>query len=152
MQFSFGNLLLLLIFFLALASSNHSVAIAAALVLLMSLFHLDRFLFPWLEAKGIQLGVVILTVAILVPLASGRITGQEVMATLQNVRSLMAVLVGVVVAYLAGKGVGLLASEPQIVTGLIVGTIIGVAFFKGVSVGPLIGSGMLYFLFKLFKL
>lgn len=152
MQFSFGNLLLLVIFFLALASSNHSVAIAAALVLLMSLFHLDRFLFPWLEAKGIQLGVVILTVAILVPLASGRITGQEVMATLQNVRSLMAVLVGVVVAYLAGKGVGLLASEPQIVTGLIVGTIIGVAFFKGVSVGPLIGSGMLYFLFKLFKL
>lgn len=152
MQFSFGNLLLLVIFFLALASSNHSVAIAAALVLLMSLFHLDRFLFPWLEAKGIQLGVVILTVAILVPLASGRITGQEVMATLQNVRSLMAVLVGVVVAYLAGKGVGLLASEPQIVTGLIVGTIIGVAFFKGVSVGPLIGSGMLYFLFKLFRL
>lgn len=152
MQFSFGNFILLLIFFLAMASQNSSVAIAAGLVLIIGLFNLDKFLFPFLEAKGIQWGVVILTMAILVPLASGRISGQEVMATFQNIRSLLAMVVGIIVAYLAGKGVGLLAHEPQIVTGLIVGTIIGVAFFKGVSVGPLIGSGILYFLFKLFNI
>ena len=35
-----------------------------------------------------------------------------------------------------------MASQPSIVAGLLVGTIIGVAFFKGIPVGPLIAAGM----------
>ena len=49
-----------------------------------------------------------------------------------------------------GGGVELLKNDPHIVAALIIGTIIGVCFFKGVAVGPLIAGGMTYALMKLF--
>ena len=56
---------------------------------------------------------------------------------------LLAIVVGVVVAWLAGKGVPLMGEQPVLVTGLMVGTIIGVAFLGGIPVGPLIAAGIL---------
>lgn len=152
MQFNLGSILILVIFVIALLGKNSSVAIAAALVLLIGLLRLDKVLYPYLDQHGIQIGVIVLTAAILIPLASGRIGASEVFATFNNVRALLAIAVGVFIAYLAGRGIGLLSAEPQIITGIIIGTVIGVAFFKGVSVGPLIGSGVLYFLFRLLKI
>ncbi|WP_153944859.1 DUF441 family protein, partial [Acinetobacter baumannii] len=40
-------------------------------------------------------------------------------------------------------GTGLLTAQPHIVTGLLIGTILGVALFRGVPVGPLIAAGIL---------
>ena len=37
----------------------------------------------------------------------------------------------------------LMLNQPGVVPGLIVGTVIGVAFLKGVPVGPLIAAGIL---------
>ncbi|MCO6560559.1 MAG: DUF441 family protein, partial [Gilliamella sp.] len=34
-------------------------------------------------------------------------------------------------------------AHPTIINGLIIGTLIGVAFFKGIPVGPLIAAGIL---------
>jgi len=36
-----------------------------------------------------------------------------------------------------------MGANPTIINGLIIGTLIGVAFFKGIAVGPLIAAGML---------
>ena len=47
------------------------------------------------------------------------------------------------VAWLAGKGVPLMGEQPILVTGLLIGTIIGVAFLGGIPVGPLIAAGIL---------
>jgi uncharacterized membrane protein (DUF441 family) len=58
-------------------------------------------------------------------------------------RSFLAVLVGIGVAWLGGRGVVLMGNSPQIVAGLLMGTLIGVAFFRGVPVGPLIAAGLL---------
>jgi uncharacterized membrane protein (DUF441 family) len=35
-----------------------------------------------------------------------------------------------------------MVDQPTVVTGLLVGTIIGVTFFRGVPVGPLIAAGI----------
>ncbi|MDI7507198.1 DUF441 family protein, partial [Cronobacter dublinensis] len=43
---------------------------------------------------------------------------------------------------LGGKGVALMGSQPSIVAGLLVGTVLGVALFRGVPVGPLIAAGL----------
>lgn len=152
MHLDLGNLLVLGILAIAVVGHNNSVAIAAALVLLIKLLGLGTYIFPYLDKNGIQIGVVILTAAILIPLASGRISAAEILASLSNVRAVLAIVVGVLIAYLAGRGVGLLTTEPQVITGIIIGTVAGVAFFKGVSVGPLIGSGVLVFLYKLLRL
>lgn len=36
----------------------------------------------------------------------------------------------------------LMGSQPQLVAGLLVGTVLGVALFRGVPVGPLIAAGL----------
>ena len=38
-----------------------------------------------------------------------------------------------------------MSAQPILVTGLLIGTIIGVAFLGGVPVGPLIAAGLLSF-------
>ena len=58
---------------------------------------------------------------------------------------LTAFAVGILVAWLAGRGVPLMSTRPELVTGLLVGTIIGVAFLGGIPVGPLIAAGILSF-------
>ncbi|MEG7498880.1 DUF441 family protein, partial [Enterobacter hormaechei] len=43
---------------------------------------------------------------------------------------------------LGGRGVTLMSSQPSLVAGLLVGTVLGVALFRGVPVGPLIAAGL----------
>ena len=55
----------------------------------------------------------------------------------------ISILIGALVAWLAGKGVPLMGEQPVLVTGLLIGTIIGVSFLGGIPVGPLIAAGIL---------
>ena len=55
----------------------------------------------------------------------------------------ISILVGALVAWLAGKGVPLMGEQPVLVAGLLIGTIIGVSFLGGIPVGPLIAAGIL---------
>ncbi|WP_312134229.1 DUF441 family protein, partial [Leclercia sp.] len=59
-----------------------------------------------------------------------------------NWKSLIAIAVGVFVSWLGGRGVTLMSSQPTLVAGLLVGTVLGVALFRGVPVGPLIAAGL----------
>ncbi len=77
------------------------------------------------------------------PLASGKISINQVTESFLHWKSLLAIGIGILVAYLGGRGVTLMSGQPIIVTGLLIGTVIGVAFFKGVPVGPLIAAGLL---------
>ena len=58
-------------------------------------------------------------------------------------KSLIAIAIGILVAYLGGRGALLMGSQPTVVAGLLIGTVLGVALFKGVPVGPLIAAGIL---------
>ena len=62
-----------------------------------------------------------------------------------NFKMIAAVLIGIFVAWLAGRGVPLMSEQPVLVTGLLIGTVIGVAFVGGIPVGPLIAAGLLSF-------
>ncbi|ELK39467.1 hypothetical protein D478_24073 [Brevibacillus agri BAB-2500] len=141
------NLALLLLLALGIVGNNATVSIAVALLLLMRLLSLERF-FPVLEQHGLQIGIIILTIGILTPLASGKITPASMLDLFTHWQTVLAVVIGVFVAYLAGKGTALMAGNPLIVTGLLFGTIIGVTFFRGVAVGPLIAAGILAFILQ----
>ncbi|MCR4429892.1 MAG: DUF441 domain-containing protein [Tepidanaerobacteraceae bacterium] len=43
---------------------------------------------------------------------------------------------------LSGRGLGLITSEPSIVVGIVLGSVLGVAFLKGVHVGPMTAAGI----------
>ncbi len=140
---AFGQVgvLLLIIILLGIVGHNYVVAAAAGVLLALRLLH-GEALFPILEKNALNVGIGIITLAILIPIASGGIGWSELYKTIASPSGLVAIATGIFVAYLGGRGVGFLTIQPQVIVGLMVGTIIGVAFFRGVPVGPLIAGGL----------
>lgn len=141
LQFNSVALLLVVLIILGLVSQNSAVTISAAVLLIMQQTLLSKYI-PFVDQYGLKLGIIILTIGVLSPLVSGRITLPE-FAQLLNWKMLFSIIAGVLVAWLGGRGVSLMGNQPVLVTGLLIGTIIGVALFKGVPVGPLIAAGLL---------
>jgi len=142
---------LLAIFAISFLGHNMSVAYASGILLVMKLLGLDS-LFPTLEAHGLNLGIMLLTVAILVPIATGRITIPIMLDSFKSPLGIIAILAGIFAAFSGGIGIQLLKSSPEVVSSLIIGTMIGVFFFKGITVGPLIAAGIVYMVLSLGKL
>lgn len=142
---------LLAIFAISFLGHNMSVAYASGILLIMKLLGLDT-LFPTLEAHGLNLGIMLLTVAILVPIATGRITMPIMLESFKSPIGIIAILAGIFAAFSGGIGIQLLKSSPEVVSSLIIGTMIGVFFFKGITVGPLIAAGIVYMVLSLGKL
>lgn len=136
------SLLLLGLAALGVISSNSPVTIAMVVLLLLRVLGLQQT-FPWLEKYGLTIGIIILTIGVMTPLASGKISLQTVGQSFLHWKSLIAIAIGILVAYLGGRGATLMTSQPTVVAGLLIGTVIGVALFKGVPVGPLIAAGIL---------
>ena len=62
-----------LIMLVALLAKNQSLIIATGFILLVKLIPTSKVFLTWLQGKGINLGVTIITAAILVPIATGEI-------------------------------------------------------------------------------
>ncbi|MFC3394894.1 DUF441 domain-containing protein [Brenneria rubrifaciens] len=135
-------LILLALAGLGVISHNMTVTLAILILLIVRITPLNLY-FPWVEKYGLSIGIVILTVGVMAPIASGKITASEVMQSFLHWKSLLAILIGVAVSWLGGRGVSLMSHQPSVVAGLLVGTVMGVALFRGIPVGPLIAAGLL---------
>lgn len=134
--------LLFVLIALGVISHNSAVTISACVLLIMQQTALATYL-PWVSKYGLTIGIIILTIGVLSPLVAGTIKLPDIKTLFLDWKLMAAVVVGVIVAWLGGRGVSLMSSQPTIVTGLLVGTIIGVSVFRGVPVGPLIAAGIL---------
>ena len=141
LQFNIIALLLVILIILGLLSHNSAITISAAVLLIMQQTFLSSHI-PLLEKYGVKIGIIILTIGVLSPLVSGKIQLPDLSGFL-SWKMAFSISVGVLVAWLAGKGVPLMGEQPILVTGLLIGTIIGVAFLGGIPVGPLIAAGIL---------
>ncbi|WP_118795560.1 DUF441 domain-containing protein [Haemophilus haemolyticus] len=141
LQFNIIALLLVILIILGLLSHNSAITISAAVLLIMQQTFLSSHI-PLLEKYGVKIGIIILTIGVLSPLVSGKIQLPDLSGFL-SWKMVLSISVGVLVAWLAGKGVPLMGEQPILVTGLLIGTIIGVAFLGGIPVGPLIAAGIL---------
>lgn len=139
--------LLLIIGFIA---KNQSLIIAVAGLLVLKVFGLDTKSFSFIQSKGINWGVTVITFAVLAPIASGEIGFKDLSGAFKSPYAWIAMLSGMAVALLAKNGVSLLAEDPHITTALVIGTILAVSLFKGVAVGPLIGAGIAYMAMRIF--
>ncbi|WP_342555550.1 DUF441 domain-containing protein [Paenibacillus sp. FSL R7-0652] len=136
------SLLLLVFAALGIISSNTPVTVAMVFLLLLRVLNVTQA-FPWLEKYGLTVGIIILTIGVMAPLASGKMSLQTIGESFLHWKSLLAIGVGLLVAYLGGRGASLMSTQPTVVAGLLIGTVLGVALFKGVPVGPLIAAGIL---------
>ena len=141
LQFNMIALLLVILIILGLLSHNSAITISAAVLLIMQQTFLSSYI-PLLDKYGVKIGIIIFTIGVLSPLVSGKIQLPDLSDFLRW-KMALSISVGVLVAWLAGKGVPLMGEQPILVTGLLIGTIIGVAFLGGIPVGPLIAAGIL---------
>jgi len=139
----FDLTLFILLFLAGLSYFSHNLTVAIALLVLIVVRMTPlNALFPWIEKQGVTVGIVILTIGVMAPIASGALPTSTLMHSFLNWKSLLAIAVGIFVSWVGGRGVSLMGSQPTIVGGLLIGTIIGVSLFRGGPVGPLIAAGL----------
>jgi uncharacterized membrane protein (DUF441 family) len=144
-----GEVLLVIFILIGLIGRSPIITTAACILLIVKLISLGRYL-PMMERRGLELGLLLLTIGVLVPFASEKITIRDILAVLTTPAGILALFGGAIAAYMNGKGLALLKIDPQLVVGLVIGSIFGIIFFRGVPVGPLMAAGITAILYKLF--
>ncbi|MFW6699533.1 DUF441 domain-containing protein [Acinetobacter pittii] len=137
----FNFLILLIVLGLGCISHNMSIIVSSAFLIILKVTPLHLFL-PFISKNSLNWGVIILTIGVLAPIATGAVDGQKALKSFLNFRSLIAIIIGILVAWIAGRGVKVMTTEPDVLIALMIGTISGVIFLKGLPVGPLIAAGL----------
>lgn len=150
-MFSQPMLFLVVLLAVGLLAKNQSLIIAVACLIIIKLFGLESKVLPTVGSKGINWGVTIITIAVLVPIATGDIGFKQLMDAVKSTYAWIALGAGIAVAIIAKNGLTLLTEDPHITTALVFGTILAVALFNGVAVGPLIGAGIAYLAMQIVK-
>lgn len=143
------SLLLLTLGALGLAGGNDAVGLAALLALAV------RELGPpgSVEATArhsTQLGILFLVLGLLLPAVSGVAGAPELFSRVVLTRpGLLSLLVGLISSRLAADGVALMQDRPEVLLGLVVGSLAGVWALGGIPVGPLVAAGLVALLGRL---
>jgi len=137
------NMLVVLLLIGIIARSN-LIATAACILLILKFSNLN-FVFPLLERRGLELGLLFLLLSILVPLATGKITEREMLYNFASLPGILAIIGGALATCLNSEGLKLLQVEPEIIFGLVIGSIFGITFLGGIPVGPLMAAGLAAF-------
>ena len=144
-------ILMLLILITGIIGGSQIIAGAAGILLVLKVIRME-FVFPFLEERGLELGLLLLVISVLVPFASGRVSSYEILRSFVSLPGILAIASGALATHLNGKGLTMLQFEPTLMIGLIIGSIIGVIFFGGIPVGPLMAGGIAALLLKIFNL
>ena len=137
-----------LVLILSIIGHNMTVVYAAVIVLILkAVGQIIGFTeaLTYMGTHGLNLGIIVLTAAVLVPIADGTVTIATMINSFKTPIGIVAVTAGLLAAIAGGAGVPLMQSNPNVIPALIVGTMAGVFFFKGLAVGPLIAAGFTYF-------
>ncbi|HEY0828168.1 MAG TPA: DUF441 domain-containing protein [Bacilli bacterium] len=143
-----GEIILVILIIIGLIGRSPIITTAACILLVVKLISLERFL-PAIERRGLEIGLLFLTMGVLVPFASERISYRDIMAVFMTWPGIIALTGGAIATYMNGKGLDLLKIDPQLIVGLVIGSIFGIIFLRGIPVGPLMAAGITAFLLKL---
>jgi len=126
---------------LGLIAGSNLITTAACLLLIFKFANLNT-VFSILERRGLEMGLLFLIITLLIPLANGQVGGQEIVNNMTSLSGVLAITGGAVATYLNTIGIRLMRIDPEVVFGLVIGSIFGVVFLRGVPVGPLMAAGI----------
>lgn len=146
--------MLAIILVIAVLGKANSVAVAVCILLIVKLLNLDQFIYPLIEKNGVNWGLILLIAAILIPIASGKVTIINVKNIFTSWVGITALVLSFFTTYLSGLGLNYLTIQGNndVIPALILGSVLAAVFLGGVPVGPLITSGMLALVVKSIKL
>lgn len=133
--------MLIVLIVIGLVGRSHIIATAASILLILKLISLERF-FPTVERRGLEFGLLFLTMAVLVPFASGKIEWRDFLPLFTTIPGILALCGGILATYMNRQGLALLKLDPEMIVGLVIGSIIGIVVFRGIPVGPLMAAGI----------
>ncbi len=148
MQMVSGEVMLVVLIVVGLIGRSPIIATAASMLLVLKLTSLERF-FPTVERRGMELGLLFLTISVLVPFANEKVSWKDITPLFTTLVGILALAGGALATYMNGKGLDLLRAEPHLIVGLVIGSIIGIVFFRGIPVGPLMAAGITAFFLRL---
>jgi uncharacterized membrane protein (DUF441 family) len=146
-----GNVLLVVLIIIGMVGRSHIITTAACVLLAVKLISLERYL-PTIERRGLELGLLFLTMGVLVPFASEKIQLKDVTSVFTTWPGIIALTGGAIATWMNGKGLDLLKFDPQLIVGLVIGSIFGIIFLRGIPVGPLMAAGITALLLKIAQL
>lgn len=139
---------LVLLMLLGILGRSNIIASAAAILLLLQFTNLQR-IYPLLERRALEAGLIFLVVSVLVPFAAGRVSSRDMLYSFISLPGLIAIVSGIIATHMNCQGLELLQRFPHMMIGMVIGSIIGVAFFGGIPVGPLMAGGIAALLVQL---
>lgn len=145
-----GAWLLYLVLAAGLVGRNPLVTAAAAVLIAIATLRAQGLL-PLLERYSISVGLTLLIIGLLVPIAAGRMAMGDLLVAVRDPAGLLSVAGGALSAYMCGLGLRLLEARPEVMIGLILGTIVGVVLLGGIPVGPLAAAGFTAVLLELWR-
>ncbi len=143
--------MLLILLLVGIISRSNLIATASCVLLILKLSNLT-FLFPVLEKRGLELGLLFLLLSILVPMAAGKVTEKDLIYNITSLPGIMAIIGGALATHLNQHGLRLMQIDPEIIFGLVLGSLIGIVFFNGQPVGPLMAAGVAALFLEVFSI
>lgn len=149
-----AQIILFSVLAVAVIGKANTVAIATGILLIVKLVGMDKYIYPFIEKNGMSFGIIILVAAILLPIASGKITADSIKGIFMSWIGIAALLLSFATTYLSGRGLDFLTIQghSDVMPAMILGAVIATAFLGGVPVGPLITSGLLVILIKIVEI
>ena len=149
-----SQIILFSVLAVAVIGKANTVAVASGILLALKLIGIDKYIYPFIEKNGMTYGIIILVAAILLPIASGKVTADSIKGIFASWIGIAALALSFFTTYLSGRGLDFLTVQghSDVMPAMILGTVIATAFLGGVPVGPLITSGLLVMLIKIVEL
>lgn len=149
-----SNIILLLILAVAILGKANSIAIATSALIIIKLVGVDRYVYPYIEKNGTTFGIIVIVAAIMIPIANGSITAENIKNIFTSWVGIVALVLSFITTYLSGQGLGYLTVQghSDVMPAMIIGAVAGAALLGGVPVGPLITSGLLVIIIKIVEM
>ncbi|QUL98855.1 MAG: DUF441 domain-containing protein [Candidatus Fermentithermobacillus carboniphilus] len=146
------NLMLTVLLLIAVAGKANSVAAAIGILLTARVVGLDQKIpTDFLEKTTMFWGLVLITISVLAPFITGKLQPKQILSAGLSWLGLAAFMISLVTTWLSGRGLYFMTEggRADLLPSLILGSVISAALLKGVPVGPLISSGILYVVARL---
>ncbi|MFW5998729.1 MAG: DUF441 domain-containing protein [Halanaerobiaceae bacterium] len=132
-----------LLFILALGLMAKTRVVVLASLFLIFLNELDLSpIIKFFSDQGIEIGLIFLLLAILASVMNNPLDWEQLQFTFLTKEGVIAVISGLLATKFNSMGLNLLSQSPQIIIGIILGSLVGIVFFNGIPVGPLMAAGI----------
>lgn len=102
-MFDITLLILLALAGLGFVSHNMAVTVSVLVLIVIRMTPLSAW-FPWVEKQGVTVGIIILTISVMAPIASGTLPTSTLFHAFLNWKSLVAIAVGIFVSWRGADG------------------------------------------------